>query len=133
MLERQLDEIPSGIVHDLAVGVAPDGADAWMWPDAFVPGMTIGAPPDALNTRGQNWGMAPPHPWRLRAAGYAPWIRLLRACMRGAAGIRIDHVLGLFRLWFVPEGGDPAAGTYVRYPVDDLLAVLALELSLIHI
>lgn len=123
----QFERLAAGVVHDVAVGVAPDGADAWIWPDQFVPGVTIGAPPDALNTRGQNWGMAPPHPWRQRAAGYEYFVRIVRAAMQGSAGVRVDHVLGLFRLWFVPEGGEPSAGAYVRYPVDDLLAILALE------
>ena len=127
LLAQQHERFGAGTLHDLAVGVAPGGADPWISPDAFVPGVTIGAPPDALNTRGQDWGMAPLHPWRLRADGYRPFVALLRAAMHGSAGVRIDHVLGLFRLWFVPAGADPSAGAYVRYPVDDLLAVVALE------
>jgi 4-alpha-glucanotransferase len=127
LLARQTERFAPAVINDLAVGVHPGGADPWMLPGAYVAGMTVGAPPDALNTRGQNWGMAPPHPWAQRAAGYEPFVRLLRASMRGSAGIRIDHVLGLSRLWFVPEGADPAEGTYVRYPIDDLLAILALE------
>jgi 4-alpha-glucanotransferase len=127
LLALQHERFASGVVHDLPVGVAPDGADAWLWPEVFVPNVTIGAPPDALNTAGQDWGMAPLHPGRLRTDGYRPFVRLLRAAMQGAAGIRVDHVLGLFRLWFVPSGAGPADGAYVRYPADDLLAVLALE------
>jgi len=127
LLALQQERFGAGTLHDVAVGVAPGGADPWIRPDAFVPGVTIGAPPDALNTHGQNWGMAPLHPWRLRADGYRPFAALLRAAMHGSAGVRIDHVLGLFRLWFVPAGADPSAGAYVRYPVDDLLAIVALE------
>lgn len=127
LLARQLAAFGAGVVHDLAVGVTPGGADPWIWPDAFVHGATIGAPPDALNTRGQDWGMAPLHPWRLRADGYAPFVRLVRAALTGSAGIRIDHILGLFRLWLVPRGAGPDEGAYVRYPADDLLAVLRLE------
>lgn len=127
LLARQQERFGGGVVHDLPVGVAPDGADAWLWPEEFVPNVTVGAPPDALNTAGQNWGMAPLHPGRLRREGYHPFVRLVRAAMQGAAGIRIDHVLGLFRLWLVPAGAGAADGAYVRYPADDLLAVLALE------
>ena len=124
LLALQLKRFASGVVAS-AVGVAPDGADDGC-PPSVVPNVTIGAPPDALNAAGQNWGMAPLHP----AAAHRrlpTFVRLLRAAVHGAAGIRVDHVLGLFRLWFVPSGGGPADGAYVRYPADDLLAVLALE------
>lgn len=127
LVARQLGAHPVGVIHDLAVGVAPDGADPWIWPDVFVPAVTIGAPPDALNTRGQDWGLAPLHPALLRSEGYEPFVRLLRATLQSSAGIRIDHVLGLFRLWMIPSGASPDAGAYVRYPADELLAVLALE------
>ncbi|MFG3494161.1 4-alpha-glucanotransferase [Streptomyces sp. NPDC047928] len=116
-----------GIVHDLAVGVHPDGADAWAQADAFAAGMSVGAPPDAFNARGQDWGLPPWRPDALAASGYAPYRDLLRGLMRHAGALRIDHVMGLFRLWWVPAGWEPTQGTYVRYDADAMLAVLALE------
>ncbi|MFI0234325.1 4-alpha-glucanotransferase [Streptomyces sp. NPDC017086] len=119
--------MPVGIVHDLAVGVHPAGADAWAQQDVFAAGMSIGAPPDAFNARGQDWSLPPWRPDRLAATGYAPYRELLRALFRYAGALRIDHVMGLFRLWWVPEGSPPTEGTYVRYDADAMLAVLALE------
>ncbi|MFI1070629.1 4-alpha-glucanotransferase [Streptomyces puniciscabiei] len=119
--------MPVGIVHDLAVGVHPDGADAWAQQDVFAAGMSIGAPPDAFNARGQDWGLPPWRPDRLAATGYAPYRELLRALFRYAGALRVDHVMGLFRLWWVPQGSPPTGGTYVRYDADAMLAVLALE------
>ncbi|WP_328538724.1 4-alpha-glucanotransferase [Streptomyces sp. NBC_00344] len=116
-----------GLVHDLAVGVHPGGADAWAQQDAFASGMSVGAPPDAFNARGQDWGLPPWRPDVLAASGYAPFRGLLRGILRNAGALRIDHVMGLFRLWWVPEGSDPTEGTYVRYDADAMLAVLALE------
>lgn len=116
-----------GVVHDLAVGVHPDGADAWAQGDAFAAGMSVGAPPDAFNARGQDWGLPPWRPDALAASGYAPYRDLLRGLLRHAGALRIDHVMGLFRLWWVPEGRLPTEGTYVRYDADAMLAVLALE------
>ncbi|MFI6102998.1 4-alpha-glucanotransferase [Streptomyces sp. NPDC051310] len=116
-----------GIVHDLAVGVHPDGADAWAQADAFAAGMSVGAPPDAFNARGQDWGLPPWRPDALAASGYTPYRDVLRGLLRHAGALRIDHVMGLFRLWWVPEGREPTEGTYVRYDADAMLAVLALE------
>ncbi|MET9072068.1 4-alpha-glucanotransferase [Streptomyces sp. NPDC004232] len=116
-----------GIVHDLAVGVHPQGADAWAQQDVFAAGMSVGAPPDAFNARGQDWGLPPWRPDRLAACGHAPYRELLRALFRYAGALRIDHVMGLFRLWWVPRGGAPTEGTYVRYDADAMLAILALE------
>ncbi|MFD7899522.1 4-alpha-glucanotransferase [Streptomyces sp. NPDC059743] len=116
-----------GIVHDLAVGVHPDGADAWAQQDAFAAGMSVGAPPDAFNALGQDWGLPPWRPDVLAASGYAPYRGLLKGLLRHAGALRIDHVMGLFRLWWVPEGQDPTRGTYVRYDAEAMLAVLALE------
>ncbi|MFG2769204.1 4-alpha-glucanotransferase [Streptomyces sp. NPDC048350] len=116
-----------GIVHDLAVGVHPDGSDAWALQDAFAGGMSVGAPPDAFNSRGQDWGLPPWRPDALAASGYAPYRGLLRELLRHAGALRIDHVMGLFRLWWVPEGCEPTEGTYVRYDSEAMLAVLALE------
>ncbi|WP_327323648.1 4-alpha-glucanotransferase [Streptomyces sp. NBC_01210] len=116
-----------GIVHDLAVGVHPGGADAWAQRDAFAAGMSVGAPPDAFNARGQDWGLPPWRPDVLAASGYAPYRGLLRGLLRNAGALRIDHVMGLFRLWWVPEGSPPTDGTYVRYDAEAMLAVLVLE------
>lgn len=121
--------MPIGIVHDLAVGVHPGGADAWAQQDHFAAGMSIGAPPDAFNARGQDWGLPPWRPDRLAGSGYAPFRRLLRALFRSAGALRIDHVMGLFRLWWVPQGRPPTEGTYVRYDAEAMLATLVLEAS----
>ncbi|PRH78751.1 4-alpha-glucanotransferase, partial [Streptomyces solincola] len=116
-----------GIVHDLAVGVHPEGADAWARADAFAAGMSVGAPPDAFNARGQDWGLPPWRPDALAASGYAPFRDLLRGMLRHAGALRIDHVMGLFRLWWVPAGRPPTEGAYVRYDAEAMLAVLTLE------
>ncbi|MFC9912332.1 4-alpha-glucanotransferase [Streptomyces sp. NPDC127197] len=121
--------MPVGIVHDLAVGVHPGGADAWAQQQYFAAGMSVGAPPDAFNARGQDWGLPPWRPDRLAAAGYAPFRGLLRGLFRYAGALRIDHVMGLFRLWWVPRGLPPTEGTYVRYDAEAMLAVLVLEAS----
>lgn len=129
LLDRQLAaaaaELP--LMQDLPVGVDPDGADAWAWQDVLAQRVSIGAPPDVFNARGQDWGLPPLVPHRLRAAGYAPFIETIRAALRWAGGLRIDHVMGLFRLFWVPWGRSPAEGAYVRYRADDLLAIVALE------
>jgi 4-alpha-glucanotransferase len=129
LLDRQLASAGArlSLVQDVAVGFDPGGADAWIWQDVIARGMAIGAPPDAFNRLGQNWGLPPFDPWRLRAAGYEPFIRTVRANLRHAGGLRVDHVMGLFRQYWVPEGADPRDGAYVRYPWDDLLGILALE------
>jgi 4-alpha-glucanotransferase len=117
----------STIVHDLAIGADPGGADAWAWQDVIAPGVIVGAPPDEFNPQGQLWGMPPFDPWKLRAAQYEPFIQLVRAAFAGGGGVRIDHVIGLFRLYWVPEDGSAVDGAYVRYPWEDLLNILALE------
>ncbi|WP_078594640.1 4-alpha-glucanotransferase [Streptomyces sp. NRRL S-920] len=116
-----------GLVHDLAVGVHPGGADAWAQRRHFAARMTVGAPPDAFNARGQDWGLPPWRPDRLAESGYAPYRALVRGLLRHAGALRIDHVMGLFRLWWVPEGREPTEGTYVHYDAEAMLAVLALE------
>lgn len=119
--------MPVGVVHDLPVGVDPGGADAWALQDLLAVTTTVGAPPDAFNQQGQGWGLPPWRPDRLADVGYRPYRDLLRAVLRHAGGLRVDHILGLFRLWWVPAGRSPAEGTYVRYDADALLGVLTLE------
>lgn len=116
-----------GLYPDLAVGVDPGGAEVWAERPLYAPETGIGAPPDAYNLNGQDWGLAPMRPERLRAAAYAPFVAVLRANMRHAGALRIDHVMGLMRQFWVPRGAAPADGTYVAYPFRDLLGVLALE------
>lgn len=116
-----------GVVHDLAVGADPAGADAWMFQDVLALDAHIGAPPDSFNQQGQDWGMPPWHPQRLAASGYAPLRDMLRSLLRHAGGVRIDHVLGMFRLWWVPAGHSARDGAYVSYDADALLGVIALE------
>ena len=129
-LDRQMDDVGAALplIRDLAVGVHPGGADAWLWQELMAPGVSVGAPPDGFNALGQDWRIPAFDPWKLRAAGYAPFIETLRANLRHGGGLRIDHVMGLQRLWWIPAGGGPAEGGYVRYPVDDLLGIVALEL-----
>jgi len=115
------------VIQDLPIGFAGGGADAWAWQDVLAEGVDVGAPPDAFNSQGQNWGSPPLIPWRLRDADYEPFIQSIRATMAGGGGLRIDHVMGLFRLWWVPANGSAADGAYVRYPSDDLLDIVALE------
>ncbi|MGW2548068.1 4-alpha-glucanotransferase, partial [Kitasatospora sp. NPDC001574] len=119
--------MPVGLVHDLAVGVHPDGADAWALQDVLATGISVGAPPDAFNAHGQDWGLPPWRPDALAEAGYEPFAELIRAAARHAGAIRIDHVMGLFRLWWVPAGHAPIEGAYVRYDAEAMLGVLALE------
>lgn len=129
LLDRQLREAGGDltVIQDLPIGVSGGGADAWAWQDALAAGVTVGAPPDMLNSTGQDWGSPPLVPWRLRAADYAPFIESVRATIAGAGGLRIDHVMGLFRLWWIPQDAAPTEGAYVRYPADDLLDIVALE------
>jgi len=115
------------VVHDLAVGCDPEGADAWAWQDVLALGVRVGAPPDAFSQQGQDWGLPPWRPDRLDATGYAAYRDLLRALLRQADGLRIDHVAGLWRLWWVPPGEPADHGTYVRYDAEVMLAVLTLE------
>jgi 4-alpha-glucanotransferase len=118
-----------GVIHDLAVGVDPEGADAWALQDVLALDVTVGAPPDAFNQRGQAWGLPPWRPDRLAETGYAAYRDMLRALLSHADGLRIDHVAGLFRLWWVPPGRSADRGTYVHYDAETMLAVLTLEAS----
>lgn len=128
-LDRQLEEASSPLrrIADMPVGVDPGGFDAWEWQAQLALGASIGAPPDRFNLAGQDWGLPPFIPHRLREAHYFPFIDTVRAQLRHAGGLRIDHVLGLFRMWWVPLGGGPASGAYVRYPTDELLEIVAIE------
>jgi len=119
--------MPLGVIHDLAVGVDPGGADAWLYQDVLASGVTVGAPPDEFNQRGQDWGQPPWHPRRLAAVSYEPYRQLIAASLRSAGGLRVDHVLGLFRQWWVPLGASPAEGTYVRCDHNAMIGVLTGE------
>jgi 4-alpha-glucanotransferase len=116
-----------GIMHDLAVGVHPGGADAWRLRDAYAVGIRVGAPPDAFNQMGQDWQQPPWRPDKLQELAYAPFRDLIANVLRHAGGVRIDHIIGLFRLWWTPDGRSPAEGTYVRYDHEAMIGILALE------
>ncbi len=119
----------AGLVLDLAVGVDGGGADAWLWQGTFALEMRAGAPPDDFNANGQDWGLSPWDPWKLRAASYEPYLQTLRAAFRVARGLRVDHVMGLFRLFWVALGSQPKDGTYVRSMWHETLGLLRLEAS----
>ena len=129
LLEKQLSSSSQllALMQDLPIGVDPDGADAWAWQDIFAQGVGVGAPPDEFNTQGQNWGLPPFVPHKLRAAAYRPLVETIRASFRQCRGLRIDHVMGLFRLFWIPNGMKPADGAYVRYNENEMLSIVALE------
>lgn len=116
-----------GVMHDLAVGVHPTGADAWALQDVLALGVTAGAPPDEFNQLGQDWSQPPWRPDRLEADEYRPFRALIRAVLRHAGGVRVDHIIGLFRLWWIPKGTSPTQGTYVRYDHEAMIGIVALE------
>lgn len=116
-----------GIMHDLAVGVHRRGSDAWSLHDMYAPGIEVGAPPDMYNQQGQTWGQPPWLPRALAEASYVPLRDMIRTLVRNAGALRIDHIIGFFRLWWIPDGLGPAAGTYVRYDHEAMIGVLALE------
>ncbi|MFG6492792.1 4-alpha-glucanotransferase [Microbacterium sp. P03] len=116
-----------GVMHDLAVGVHTRGSDAWSLRDMYASGITVGAPPDMYNQQGQDWNQPPWLPQALAAHAYAPLRDMIRTLLRHAGALRIDHVIGFFRLWWIPTGLGPAAGTYVRYDHEAMIGVLALE------
>jgi 4-alpha-glucanotransferase len=115
------------LIGDLAVGFAGHGADAWEYQDELALDVRIGAPPDPFSEHGQDWGLPGFVPWRLRASAYRPLIETARLAFRGLAGMRIDHVMGLFRQFWIPAGAEPADGAYVHFPGEELVAILALE------
>lgn len=116
-----------GLYRDLAVSIDGRGAEAWANQRVYTQGASVGAPPDDFNLKGQDWALPPMVPDRLREAGYAPFIATLRRNMRHAGAIRIDHVMGLMRLFWIPDGAKPADGAYVHYPLEEMLGILALE------
>jgi 4-alpha-glucanotransferase len=116
-----------GIMHDLAVGVHPNGADSWALQDALALGVSAGAPPDEFNQLGQDWSQPPWRPDRLEELEYQPFRALIRSVLRHAGGVRIDHIIGLFRLWWIPKGQAPTEGTYVRYDHEAMIGIVALE------
>ena len=120
-----------GLIDDLAVGMDPTGSHAWSRQGDVLGDLSIGAPPDHFNQHGQNWGLTGFSPRALVAGAYSPFLATLRAVLRHAGGLRIDHAMGLARLWLIPEGASPADGAYLAYPATDLLRLLALE-SLRH-
>ncbi len=116
-----------GLYRDLAVGVADSGSETWADEGNLILDASIGAPPDILGPLGQNWGLPPLNPQVLQKTGYDAYIKLLRANMKHCGALRIDHVLGLLRLWWIPKGENATKGAYMYYPVEDMLAILALE------
>lgn len=116
-----------GLMHDLAVGVHPGGADAWALGDTLARSISVGAPADAFNQQGQDWSQPPWRPDRLAELGYAPFRDMVRTQLRSCGALRVDHVLGLFRLWWVPRGMPASAGTYVRYDHEAMVGILCLE------
>lgn len=130
LVDRQLERARSvgpRIVQDLAIGADPGGADSWIWQELQAGGFSIGAPPDEFVPEGQSWGLPPWIPWRLRDRGYRPLSGLLRAALVEGGGLRIDHVMGLKRVFWVPEGASAAEGAYVRFHGRELLHVVAIE------
>ncbi len=115
----------AALALDLPVGSHPDGYETWAHPSLFASGMSVGAPPDALFAGGQNWGFPPPLPFAMRQSGYLLWRRMIDRAGMLADVLRIDHIMAVQRLWWVPEGGGADEGVYVRYPRDELLAVIA--------
>jgi 4-alpha-glucanotransferase len=116
-----------GLIADIAVGVNPEGSDAWSAPSELLRGLHVGAPPDIFNTHGQDWGLTSFSPHALPDSGYRSFIAMLRANMRHAGGVRLDHAMGLRRLWVIPAGASPSEGVYLRYPQRELFSLLALE------
>lgn len=118
-----------GVIHDLAVGVHADGADTWRLGALLAPDVSVGAPPDMYNQLGQNWAQPPWRPGALAEAAFTPYRDMLRAVLQHAGGVRVDHILGLYRQWWIPDGFPPAQGTYVAMDHEALVGILVLEAS----
>lgn len=116
-----------GLVTDLAVGIDPCGSDTWRWPRAFLERLSVGAPPDPLGPEGQDWGLTTFNPLALPLESFRPFRETLAAAMAHAGGVRIDHILGLNRIWVIPRGRRSSEGCYLRFPLADMLRILALE------
>ncbi|NEG69666.1 4-alpha-glucanotransferase [Bifidobacterium choloepi] len=121
-----------GLIADMAVGVHPQGADVWWYPERFANGATVGAPPDMFNQQGQNWSQPPLNPVELKKTGYKVYRDMVHGMFNTAGAVRIDHILGLFRLWWIPEGKTPVDGCYVYYDHDVMLGILAIEASRVN-
>ncbi|MFC7476633.1 4-alpha-glucanotransferase [Dankookia sp. GCM10030260] len=119
--------MPIGLIADLAVGTDGGGSHAWSHQRAILPDVTVGAPPDIFSPLGQDWGLTAFSPLEMKAGGFGAFLELARAAFRHSGGVRVDHCMGLQRLWVVPRGAGPAEGAYLRFPVDDLVRLLALE------
>ncbi len=120
-------KMPIGLYRDLAVGVSDQGAETWCDKQLYCLKASIGAPPDILAPQGQNWGLSPLNPHILQQRAYQPFIDLVRANLNHCGALRIDHIMSLLRLWWIPKNGQAQDGAYIRYPVDDLIAILTLE------
>jgi 4-alpha-glucanotransferase len=132
MIDQQLAAVRAAspnvaLIGDLAIGVSSAGFDANRYGDALATGCRVGAPPDGFNAEGQDWGLPPFIPWQLRAQRYEPFIATVRGALRGLQGLRIDHVMGMFRQFWLTPGSGPADGAYVRFPARELLSIIALE------
>jgi 4-alpha-glucanotransferase len=121
--------MPVGLISDLAIGTDPSGSHAWSCQGEMLTGVSVGAPPDLYQAAGQNWGLSAFSPLALRAQAYGPFLSTLRAALAYAGGVRIDHILGLARMWVIPDGAQATDGVYLRYPLEDLLRLIALESS----
>lgn len=127
LMSEQLGGLGAGLYLDLPLGVHGGGFDTWRYPDSFATGVGAGAPPDTFFTRGQSWGSPPLHPTGLRRTGYEYPIACVRNLMRYASVLRIDHVMSMHRLFWIPSDGEPSDGTYVRYPAEEMYAIVTLE------
>ncbi|WP_342371903.1 4-alpha-glucanotransferase [Propioniciclava soli] len=116
-----------GVMNDLAVGVSKESAEAWILGEAFAQGVSVGAPPDHYNQLGQDWGQAPWRPDRLEELSYQPFRAMVAGILRHSGGVRVDHIMGLFRLWWIPDGLPPTRGAYVRYDHEAMVGILCLE------
>ena len=128
-IQRKAEQLamPIGLYHDMALGADRNGAEAWIYQSVLALGADCGAPPDSFAPEGQNWGLPPINPHALRSSGYELLIQLLRNNFRSGGAIRLDHVMAFFRLFWIPRGRPASEGTYVHYPFEDLLAIVALE------